>query len=872
MGSFQLLSAKLKAPALRKQIVPRPELYRKLDRLSDHKVLVVQGSAGSGKTTLMTSYMRERPDLGWHWITLDEANNDVRSFWYYVLEVLKGLLGQEPEHLLTMFDALSQKPNLDHLLVLLVNRLEECDAVGTLVLDDFHVLNDTTLLQSLTFFLRYSPESIRIVLLTRETPNLYLGDLAMSGKYFEIDERELAFTREEADLFLTQTLGLTLEPSAAYKLYQWAEGWVGGLQLSALALGQRTHTLMEPVGTLNRYMVDYLSNEILRSVSELEQQFMLQTSVLTYFNEKICNRMLGINNATMMITRLVEKHFFVITVDEEEGLYRYHQVFGDFLRAKLREQGTNTVRSLHFRAAEAYEEMGSCEESLQHYLWAETYEEAVRLLSASGHHFQNWTYLRQIPLDILSCSRPLMFQRLFYHFCNLEIDSMRQIVNLTPQREGDGLWSLFQLCRFMLGDEVFDLPAGMEWLGNWESLEIDAVTRAIILVTGGTMLSLKDQFATAMNWFDQAKQLEELSPNPYLRFSVLSSQAQVLESLGEFSACLPLYESMFGLCEDYPMLHPMKAITWIGLTGIRLKTMQLELAEEAITAAKQLLFDDESQLQSAYLYNEMELRVLRNDNAGAIELLEELQKFPLYQSPTYFTSILKYMLRYGLSNIEMENELLERVEEQHSTASIRLDDRLACARIRVARGESELAYRHLDVLLPYARKHGIRTILVEGLLLKMALIASVPNVMGKELFHVLREAVHYGYEHEHLSPFCLELEELRPYFSLFLEDPEQELNSKEKHFAQLIQSLMEQSKMQTSLSVHCKEREKAILSERELEVLQVLATGRSNKEIGVTLCISLATVKSHVINIYTKLHVSNRVEAVERGRALRLLR
>ncbi|MEV2921546.1 AAA family ATPase [Paenibacillus larvae] len=151
MGGFQLLSAKLKAPVLRKQFVPRTELYRKLDMLSDRKVTVVQGLAGSGKTTLMTSYMRERPDLGWRWLTLDETNNDVRSFWYYTIEVLKELLDQEPDHLLTMFEAISQKPNLDHLLVLLVNKLEECGAAGTLVLDNFHVLNDTALLQSLSF-------------------------------------------------------------------------------------------------------------------------------------------------------------------------------------------------------------------------------------------------------------------------------------------------------------------------------------------------------------------------------------------------------------------------------------------------------------------------------------------------------------------------------------------------------------------------------------------------------------------------------------------------------------------------------------------------------------------------------------------------
>ncbi len=154
----------------------------------------------------------------------------------------------------------------------------------------------------------------------------------------------------------------------------------------------------------------------------------------------------------------------------------------------------------------------------------------------------------------------------------------------------------------------------------------------------------------------------------------------------------------------------------------------------------------------------------------------------------------------------------------------------------------------------------------------MSLITSGSTSSNKEILHVLREAVHYGYEHEHLAPFYLEIETIRPYLSLFLVDPNQELNSREKRFAQRIQSFVVEVKKGRSLPLASAEQETAILSKRELEVLQVLAAGRRNKEIGKELCISLATVKSHVINIYSKLQVSNRVEAVERGRELRLLR
>lgn len=873
MGRFQLLSAKLKAPAPRKRFIPRPRLYQKLDRLLDHKVTVVQGSAGSGKTTLLTTYMRERPNLEWRWITLDETNNDVRSFWAYMIKALQDQLGQEPEQLEALFDALSQQPNVEHLLVLFVNRLEECGASGIIVLDDFHVLHHPLLLQSLTFFIKYSPDAIRLVLLTRETPALYLGELVMAGKYLEIGEQELVFSRAEADVFLSQTLGLTLTSSATDRLYAWSEGWVGGLQLSAIALGQRTQAWSGSTSALNKYMTDYLSNEILLSVSGREKQFMLQTSVLTYFHETICNCMLGINHAGDVIAQLVKKHLFVITVDEDEGIYRYHQAFGEFLRAKLREQGEDAVRSLHLKAAKAYEVLGSGEESLQHYLSAKAFEDAIRLLTAKEYRFHSWTYLRQIPLDVLSQCRPLLFQRLFYHVGNLEIEDIREIIRLTlPHRDDDGLWSLFQLYRFLLGDDIADLPTGLDWIDDLELLELDAVTRAIVLVTGATILSLKDHYATAMDWLGQAMRLERQAPNPYLRYFILSNQAQVLEAMGLLSDCLPLYEEMFRLCEQQPMLHSARVFTWIGLIGIQLKKMQLDQAEEAFTAIRPLLESGKHQLQSAYLYNKMELYALNGDREGAIALLHELDAYPLFQNPTYLASTLKYLLRYSLRNVERENAVLERVEGEHSASTARLEDHLVCARIWAARGEHLRALEHLDQLLPYARKYGIRTILVEGLLLKLTVLLTNSRLSGKGILHALREAIHYGYEHEHLAPFFLEAEKIRPYIGALIEDPDQELNSGEKRFAQRIQSMIEsQASSCTSASRDTAGQETTVLSERELEVLQVLATGRTNKEIGAELCISLGTVKSHIINIYAKLEVSNRVSAVERGRELGLL-
>lgn len=327
MDGMKLISTKLIAPAPRKNYIRREELFRKLQRMQEYKVILLQGAAGSGKTTLLASYMQESGCADFRWIALDEDNNDVFSFWYYVLEALKGDLGRKVDDLLSIFEALPQKREMENMLILIVNQLHDIGGL-TIVLDDFHTVEDPQLLQTIEFFIKYSPDHIRLVLLTRETPKLYLGELMISGKYLEIDESDLKFSADEAARFLQNTLAAEMDDATAGKLNELAEGWVGGLQLMALAHSHKNDMAFGSAKGLNKYMTNYLSNEILRSLSEEETQFLIRTSILSYFNESICNQLLDIDvdDARTLIQGFIEKNMFLVTIDEKAGLYRYHNL------------------------------------------------------------------------------------------------------------------------------------------------------------------------------------------------------------------------------------------------------------------------------------------------------------------------------------------------------------------------------------------------------------------------------------------------------------------------------------------------------------------------------------------------------------------
>jgi LuxR family transcriptional regulator, maltose regulon positive regulatory protein len=261
-------------------------------------VVVINGAPGSGKITLATSFLKDNPAIKnrTRWISFDEENNDLFSFWFYFIETVKDLLGEQGEGIVSVFHGMVQKQDIERILIILINQLQYSGEIAIL-LDDFHHIRDEFLLETVTFFVKHSSDNVRLIILTREEPKLYMGDLLISGRLLEIVDEDLRLSHEERLEFLKNTLSYNLDRDTANRMANLSEGWVGGLQLLALAMNQKQPDLLRNAKALNKYMIDYLSNEILKSADEDVNDFLIKTSILSHFDKKLCNSLLGKNDS-----------------------------------------------------------------------------------------------------------------------------------------------------------------------------------------------------------------------------------------------------------------------------------------------------------------------------------------------------------------------------------------------------------------------------------------------------------------------------------------------------------------------------------------------------------------------------------------------
>lgn len=340
----------------------------------------------------------------------------------------------------------------------------------------------------------------------------------------------------------------------------------------------------------------------------------------------------------------------------------------------------------------------------------------------------------------------------------------------------------------------------------------------------------------------------------------MTCKSQLLEAMGDLQECERIYESLFQLVQNHSYLSPLAANSLIGMGGIYMKKMELDRAEAIFVQAERKLQKENVSMERGYVHNRMEIFLLRGDKQEASQRMKQLTSFPgFYQHPLYHSSLLKYQLLIDDADPELLRSFLHWVEEGGIRRPLRYEDRLVYARIMWSQGERERALAHLDDILKRVRKHKIKTILVESILLKIRIMDRDKAERQREILNLIREAVHYSYENRIAYSYILEGEVARSALMRLKQEKDSDLNSNEKKFVNRLLSLWE------------REKTDELLSGRELEVLQVLATGLSNKQIGSRLCISVATVKTHMINIYAKLQVSNRIEAVEKARQIGLL-
>lgn len=376
-----LVATKLYVPKLRGDLVARPRLLERLRRAGS-RLSLVSAPAGFGKTTLLAEWLDATPgdDRAVAWVSLDPSDNEPARFWTYVVTALQGAVPTVGSGSLELLSSAPLATDLG--LTTLLNELAAAPGEVWLVLDDYHLVDDHDVGGGVAFLLEHLPPHVHVVLSTRADPNLPLARFRVRGELVEIRAADLRFTSDEAAEYLDAATGQHLSARDIEVLAARTEGWIAALQLAALSLQGREDVssfIAQFAGT-DRYLVDYLVEEVLAHQPEPVRDFLLQTSVLDRLAGTLCDALTGRDDGSLMLTTLERTNLFLVPLDDRREWYRYHHLFADVLRARLLAEQPDLVPLLHQRASRWYEAHDSAEEAVRHALAARDFDRAAYLM------------------------------------------------------------------------------------------------------------------------------------------------------------------------------------------------------------------------------------------------------------------------------------------------------------------------------------------------------------------------------------------------------------------------------------------------------------------------------------------------------------
>src|SRR5215203_6084663 len=414
MMTLPLLVTKLYVPPPRPGVVPRPHLIARLDEGLHRKLTLISAPAGFGKTTLVSEWVATggRPTA---WMSLDEADRDPPRFLSYLIAALRTVAPDIGEGLLDVLQS-SQSPPAESILTSLVNEIAALPHPLVLVLDDYHVIDAEPIDRALTFLLEHLPPQLHLVITTREDPRLPLPRLRARDQLTEVRAAGLRFTVDEAAAFFNEAMGLDLSDGDVAALETRTEGWIAGLQLAALSLRGRNDVarFIQAFTGDDRYIVDYLVEEVLGRQPERVRTFLLQTSVLDRLCGPLCDAVTGGNDGTTLLDALERGNLFVVPLDNKRHWYRYHHLFADVLRTHALEEEYEHVAVRHRRASEWYKRQGQPADAIRHALAAGDFGRAADLVELASTEMRRSRqeatllgWLRALPDEVLRC-RPVL--------------------------------------------------------------------------------------------------------------------------------------------------------------------------------------------------------------------------------------------------------------------------------------------------------------------------------------------------------------------------------------------------------------------------------------------------------------------------------
>ncbi len=874
--SSNLLQTKLYVPRLRPSFIRRPSLIQALNGglRQGGQLTLISAPAGFGKTTLVTEWLAgcERPSA---WLSLDENDGDLPRFLTYVIAALQRIFPGLGADVTAVLQA-TPPPPIETSLATLLNEIAGLPDHFLLVLDDYHLVEAPDVDQALAFLLDHLPPQMHLVMTTREDPNLPLARLRARGQLTELRAADLRFTIDEAAAFLQQVMGLELSPENVAALEARTEGWAAGLQMAALSMqGQQDVTgFIQSFTGGHRFVLDYLVEEVLHQQPEGVQRFLLQTAVLNQLTGSLCDALTGGSNGQEILESLERVNLFLVPLDNERRWYRYHHLFADLLRQRLqlsppsggKEGG---IAALHIRASQWYEGNGLELEAFHHAAIANDIERAIRLIEGEGLplYFRGEAipvrhWLESLPkaefqtrpaLWVTYASVLTLTGRLHGNIEEILQAAETALQDAAPDDKTNDLRGQIAANRAMLGvvkNEV-DRIITQSRLALELLYPDNAPMRTTTTWTLGYAYQVQGKRAAAIEAYAETITQSQKSGNIMTELAATTCLGQIQETENQIHQATASFQRILELVGDPPW--PAACEACVGLARIHYQWNDLAAAErygqQGLALARRLENVDTPAACGVLLAR---VQLAQGEAEAALATLAEAEQFVQqhhfnHQMGTITAVRLQTLLHQG--NLTAAAQLAETHDLPLSQARVKLaqgDPTGALAALEPVRRQAEAkdwADERLQVLVLLTLAYdmaGDRETAVQ--LLGEALALAAPGGLlrlfvdeGPPMAALLRDAVKRG---------------IAPVFA-----------------QQVLEAFGETAVAPPPTTQPLPDP----LSDRELDVLKLLATALTGPEIARELMISLNTMRTHTKNIYSKLGVNSRRTAVRRAAELNLL-
>ncbi len=872
---------KVNVPALPRQLVIRPRLTRQINR----PLTVIYAPSGFGKSTLLNEWKQSR-GVPVAWLSLDENDNDFMRFWHSVILALQTVdagLGKQLSADLNTTSPVQHLEVVSRLTNEIVLHQETYPHLG-LVLDDFHYIHRTEIYDSIQAWIEHLPSHMQLVILGQTNPPLSLGHLRARGFLTELNANDLRFTLEEGIdyLRLHQT-----EPVLAYddlaKLVKHTEGWAAGLTLTALALSKQEsqRQFVDTFSGAHIYMREYFMETVLQRSSPDVQSFLFKTSILKHMTGDLCDAVTGQTGGEEMLARLWQDGLFILRL-EEQGWYRYHDLFSEMLRSLLQSRFPDEVQRLHQRAAQWYRTARAPADAIYHLLAIEAWEDAAALmeemalreLEQFGEDSRLLRWLQELPATVVQKHKTLLFvylrlaqvalprQTIERFIGQIESNLIRKPSSQQTQDEHDVLVEIEQIRRaWEEGDSSLPTSDGSENDARWELLNGLQLLQQPYNVQADTrqyeIVDLLQKAQAQRNLF-----VLLMAGGVLARRIFISGQLRRSEKIAR-----QILEQ--ALTQRGKLPEPA-SIALAALSQIYLERNEFELAEKYLTQASEVDPNPTSSNMIVQIaVQRIQMQMMQSNFAEALANSQSIREMHLRRPSGVWTDqdllVYEAFTYIRMGDVSSAEQILNAASESGDHGLTQL----ARAELLLLKKQPEAAETQLSSLISQ-HPNGI---LPEPVMRPRVLLAK--SLFDQHKIHqaldAMKDAIRLAAPEEFYRPFLDHSANCPPLLALALQA--ENLTSEAHAFIRELLRLSGHGKTDAQLSraeIGALSTS-ASISAREQEVLRLMNAGYSNREMAMKLSISESTIKTHVANIYTKLNVKGRVQAITYAKELKLV-